>query len=206
MEANNPSFSQRLLAWYHQHGRKDLPWQQDRTPYRVWLSEIMLQQTQVATVIPYYQRFTERFPTLLDLANAHEDEVLHLWTGLGYYARARNLLKAARAVRDDHGGIFPSDIEQVVALPGIGRSTAGAILSLSQDQHHPHPRRQRQAGAVPSPGHRGLARYPGGGTGTLDPGHPADPGRRGTGLQPGHDGSRRQPLQPQQTQLWPMSG
>ncbi|MBY5992609.1 A/G-specific adenine glycosylase [Ferrimonas balearica] len=137
MEANTGSFAERMLNWYQQHGRKDLPWQQDRTPYRVWLSEIMLQQTQVATVIPYYLKFTERFPTLLDLANAEDDEVMHLWTGLGYYARARNLLKAARVVRDEHGGRFPTEIDQVMALPGIGRSTAGAILSLSLDQPHP---------------------------------------------------------------------
>ncbi len=136
MEANTGSFAKRMLDWYHQHGRKDLPWQQNRTPYRVWLSEIMLQQTQVTTVIPYYLKFTERFPTLVDLANAEDDEVMHLWTGLGYYARARNLLKAARTVRDQFGGTFPTDIEQVMALPGIGRSTAGAILSLSLDQPH----------------------------------------------------------------------
>ncbi len=132
----NQSFNQRLLAWFDRHGRKDLPWQQNPTPYRVWVSEIMLQQTQVATVIPYYQRFMQRFSNVLDLANAAQDEVLHLWTGLGYYARGRNLHKAAQKIRDEHQGEFPQDLEQVMALPGIGRSTAGAILSLALDQHH----------------------------------------------------------------------
>ena len=130
-------FGQQVVSWYHQQGRKHLPWQQDKTPYRVWISEIMLQQTQVTTVIPYYQRFMESFPTINDLANADEDVVLHHWTGLGYYARARNLHKAAKIMADDYDGSFPEDIEQVIALPGIGRSTAGAILSLALKQHHP---------------------------------------------------------------------
>ncbi len=130
-------FSQQVVSWYHQQGRKNLPWQQDKTPYRVWVSEIMLQQTQVATVIPYYQRFIASFPTIKDLANAAEDVVLHHWTGLGYYARARNLHKAAKILVSDYNGEFPVDIKQVIALPGIGRSTAGAILSLSLKQHHP---------------------------------------------------------------------
>ena len=129
-------FSDRLLAWFKQHGRKDLPWQQDPTPYRVWVSEIMLQQTQVATVIPYFQRFMQRFPDIASLAAAEQDEVLHLWTGLGYYARGRNLHKAARRICAEHGGEFPADLEQVMALPGIGRSTAGAILSLALGQCH----------------------------------------------------------------------
>jgi len=103
----------------------------------VWISEIMLQQTQVATVIPYYQRFMASFPAISDLANADEDTVLHHWTGLGYYARARNLHKAAKLIVSEHNGIFPAEIEQVIALPGIGRSTAGAILSLALNQHHP---------------------------------------------------------------------
>ena len=130
-------FAARLLAWHGKHGRHDLPWQKRRTPYRVWVSEIMLQQTQVATVIPYYARFMARFATLESLADAPQDEVLHLWTGLGYYARARNLQKAAQLIRDEHGGRFPKDIESVQALPGIGRSTAGAILALSTGQRHP---------------------------------------------------------------------
>lgn len=130
-------FSSRVLDWFDQHGRRDLPWQQERTPYRVWVSEIMLQQTQVITVIPYFNRFMARFPQLKDLANAQQDEVLSLWSGLGYYARARNLHRAAQQVRDQHNGKFPVDLEAVLALPGIGRSTAGAILSLALDQHHP---------------------------------------------------------------------
>ena len=131
-----PSFAERVLAWYELHGRKTLPWQQDKSPYRVWVSEIMLQQTQVTTVIPYYERFMARFPDLLALANAEPDEVLHLWTGLGYYARARNLHKAAQVIRDQFHGQFPEQFEQVLSLPGIGRSTAGAILSLSLGQRH----------------------------------------------------------------------
>ena len=130
-------FSARLLAWHARHGRHDLPWQRRRTAYRVWVSEIMLQQTQVATVVPYYRRFLERFPGVRALADAPLDEVLHLWTGLGYYARARNLQRAAQAVRDRHGGRFPKDFDAVAALPGIGRSTAGAILALTLDQRHP---------------------------------------------------------------------
>jgi A/G-specific adenine glycosylase len=131
------SFSTRLLAWFDRHGRHDLPWQQEPTPYRVWVSEVMLQQTQVATVIPYYQRFMARFADVAALADAHEDEVLALWSGLGYYSRARNLHKAARLVRDGHGGRFPENFDEVVALPGVGRSTAGAILAISGGQHHP---------------------------------------------------------------------
>ncbi len=130
-------FQNQVLDWYDQHGRKHLPWQQQPTPYTVWLSEVMLQQTQVATVIPYFERFMRSFPTVNDLANADQDEVLHLWTGLGYYARARNLHKAAQQVRDLHQGEFPTQFEQVLALPGVGRSTAGAILSLSLQQHWP---------------------------------------------------------------------
>ncbi|OOG25969.1 A/G-specific adenine glycosylase [Thioalkalivibrio denitrificans] len=130
-------FSQRLLAWFTRHGRRDLPWQQDPTPYRVWVSEIMLQQTQVATVIPYFERFMGRFPSVRHLAAAPLDEVLHHWSGLGYYARARNLHKAAGMVCERHGGRFPEDREVLEALPGIGRSTAGAILALACGQRHP---------------------------------------------------------------------
>ena len=125
------TFSQRLLTWFDQHGRHDLPWQQDITPYRVWVSEIMLQQTQVTTVIPYYQRFMGRFPNVQALAEAPQDDVLHHWTGLGYYARARNLHRAAQQVVAEHSGEFPDSVEQLSALPGIGRSTAGAIRSIA---------------------------------------------------------------------------
>jgi A/G-specific adenine glycosylase len=130
------TFSDRLLAWFEHHGRKELPWQRNPTPYRVWVSEIMLQQTQVATVIPYFQRFMQRFPDITALADASQDEVLHLWTGLGYYARGRNLHAAAQRICDLHGGEFPATLEEVTALPGIGRSTAGAILSLSLGRRH----------------------------------------------------------------------
>ena len=128
------SFSRRVLRWFDRHGRKDLPWQTDSTAYRVWVSEIMLQQTQVATVIPYFDRFVRCFPDVCDLADAPLDEVLHLWSGLGYYARARNLHTAARRIRDEFGGKFPREFAAVASLPGIGRSTAGAILSLALGQ------------------------------------------------------------------------
>jgi A/G-specific adenine glycosylase len=121
-----------LVDWHARHGRHDLPWQRDRTPYRVWVSEIMLQQTQVATVVPYYERFLARFPHVCALADAPIDEVLHLWSGLGYYARARNLHSCAQRIRDEHAGEFPERFEDLAALPGIGRSTAGAILALSR--------------------------------------------------------------------------
>ncbi|WP_405235124.1 A/G-specific adenine glycosylase [Lentisalinibacter orientalis] len=130
-------FAERLLHWYDRHGRHDLPWQHDPVPYRVWVSEIMLQQTQVKTVIPYFERFMERFPTVQALAAAPVDDVLALWSGLGYYARARNLHRAAREVASDHGGEFPREPEALEALPGIGRSTAGAILALSFGERQP---------------------------------------------------------------------
>ena len=124
-------FHQRVLHWFDGNGRRDLPWQCETTPYRVWVSEIMLQQTQVRTVIPYFERFMEAFPTVAALAAAPEDRVLHLWTGLGYYARARNLHRAARHVCSELGGEFPDTVEGLCQLPGIGRSTAGAIVSIA---------------------------------------------------------------------------
>jgi len=129
-------FSEAVVNWYKKYGRKTLPWQLERTPYRVWISEIMLQQTQVATVIPYFEKFLQRFPDVTSLADADTDQVMYYWSGLGYYARARNLHKAAQIIRDDYNGEFPQDIAQVISLPGIGRSTAGAILSLACHQHH----------------------------------------------------------------------
>ncbi|MGD9603150.1 MAG: A/G-specific adenine glycosylase [Gammaproteobacteria bacterium] len=131
------SFSDRLLAWQSAYGRQGLPWQHTRTPYRVWISEIMLQQTQVGTAIPYFERFVARFPDCATLAAADLDEVLHHWSGLGYYARARNLHQAARRMVDLHDGDFPVAFDDVLALPGIGRSTAGAILALARDERHP---------------------------------------------------------------------
>ena len=125
------NISDRVLAWFDHSGRKDLPWQQNINPYRVWVSEIMLQQTQVTTVIPYFERFMAELPTVKALANADEDTVLHLWTGLGYYSRARNLHKTAKLVCTQHKGKFPNSVEQLSELPGIGRSTAGAIVSIA---------------------------------------------------------------------------
>ncbi|HEV2196722.1 MAG TPA: A/G-specific adenine glycosylase [Candidatus Acidoferrum sp.] len=127
------AFRKQLLAWFRQFQR-DLPWRRTRDPYWVWLSEIMLQQTRVAAVIPYYERFLERFPNLHALASAPEQEVLRLWSGLGYYSRARNLHKAAQKIVVEHGGEFPSRLEDVRALPGIGNYTAAAILSIAFDQ------------------------------------------------------------------------
>ena len=129
--------AERLLDWHARHGRQHLPWQRDPTPYRVWVSEIMLQQTRVSVVARYYERFMARFPDLGVLADAPLDHVLGLWTGLGYYSRARNLHRAAVLVRDRHRGVMPRDLDALVALPGIGRSTAGAILALSHGDRHP---------------------------------------------------------------------
>lgn len=130
-------FASMVLSWYQYYGRKTLPWQLDKTVYQIWLSEVMLQQTQVATVIPYFQRFIARFPNVRALAEAPLDEVLHLWTGLGYYARARNLHKAAQTIVVQHNGEFPTTYTDITALPGIGRSTAGALLSLAFGKHYP---------------------------------------------------------------------
>lgn len=129
-------FSARVLAWFDRHGRHDLPWQHPRVAYRVWLSEIMLQQTQVSTVIPFFERFLKRFPDVEALASAHTDDVLAHWAGLGYYARARNLHKCAQILVQRHGGKFPHDIDALIELPGIGRSTAGAILSQAFGERH----------------------------------------------------------------------
>ena len=126
-----------LLPWFKQHGRHDLPWQQDISPYRVWVSEIMLQQTQVKTVIPYFIRFVERFPDAGALAETPLDRVLHLWSGLGYYARARNMHRAAQVIARDFARRLPDDLNALVALPGIGRSTAGAIMTLGHGRRAP---------------------------------------------------------------------
>jgi A/G-specific adenine glycosylase len=131
---DHSDFSKRVLDWFALHGRKHLPWQQNINPYRVWVSEIMLQQTQVNTVIPYFQHFMEQLPSTESLAQASEDQVLHLWTGLGYYSRARNLHKAAKQICQQLDGSFPQTVEQLCELPGIGRSTAGAIASIAFSQ------------------------------------------------------------------------
>src|SRR5436190_8217696 len=122
-------FAQKLIAWQRRHGRRDLPWQGTRDLYRIWLSEVMLQQTQVSAVIPYYERFLRRFPTVEALAAASEDDVLQLWSGLGYYARGRNLHAAAKAVAS--AGSFPKSAEAIETLPGIGKSTAAAIAAFA---------------------------------------------------------------------------
>lgn len=127
-------FQQKILTWFDLHGRKHLPWQQNKTPYRVWISEIMLQQTQVSTVIPYFERFMQKFPSVNALATAKEDGILHLWTGLGYYTRARNLHRAAKIILNDYHGKFPDSLSEIEKLPGIGRSTAGAIFSIAFQQ------------------------------------------------------------------------
>lgn len=131
------TFAQKILDWFDKYGRHDLPWQKKPTSYRVWISEIMLQQTQVSTVIPYYERFIKKFPNISALASATLDEILQLWSGLGYYARARNLHKTAQIIAKEYKGNFPTDYTIVSALPGIGRSTAGAILSISTKQRFP---------------------------------------------------------------------
>ena len=130
-------FANKLIDWYKVHGRHDLPWQVRGYPYPVWVSEIMLQQTQVSTVIPYYERFIKQFPQIHNLASAELDHVLHLWSGLGYYARARNLHKTANIITKQYNSEFPQNIDELIALPGIGRSTAGAILAQSLGQRQP---------------------------------------------------------------------
>lgn len=129
-----PDFARRLLAWFDEHGRHDLPWQHPRTAYRVWVAEVMLQQTRVATVIPYFEAFMAAFPDVTSLADADQAAVLERWAGLGYYARARNLHAAARVIRDQYGGRFPREPEQLAALPGIGPSTANAIAAQAFDR------------------------------------------------------------------------
>jgi len=132
-----PSFAGRVVLWQGTHGRHDLPWQATRDAYRIWLSEIMLQQTQVSTVIPYFERFVARFPDARSLAAGAEDEVMALWSGLGYYARARNLHRAAREVVERFGGGFPRRFDDLVTLPGIGRSTASAIAAFASGEPRP---------------------------------------------------------------------
>lgn len=134
---NSQQFSNRVLAWFTKFGRKNLPWQKPNTPYRVWVSEIMLQQTQVTTVIPYFERFIKHFPDLKTLAEANIDDVLAHWAGLGYYARARNLHRTAQIIMKTYKGKFPQTLAAIQELPGIGRSTAGAILSLSMNIRAP---------------------------------------------------------------------
>ena len=126
-----------LLQWWHKNGRKDLPWQESPSIYKTWVSEIMLQQTQVVTVIPYFKKFIKAFPTVTSLADATEDQVMSHWSGLGFYSRARNLHKSSKIIVDLYKGEIPKKLEELIALPGIGRSTAGAILSLSYIEPQP---------------------------------------------------------------------
>jgi A/G-specific adenine glycosylase len=135
MRASPADFASRVVAWQRTHGRRDLPWQRTRDPYRIWLSEIMLQQTQVATVIPYFERFVARFPDVRALASAPLDDVLASWSGLGYYRRAHHLHAAAQRIVADHNSQFPCDAATLATLPGIGRSTAAAIAAFSQGEH-----------------------------------------------------------------------
>ncbi|HSS46212.1 MAG TPA: A/G-specific adenine glycosylase [Burkholderiales bacterium] len=130
-------FADHIISWQKRHGRHNLPWQNTHNPYRIWLSEIMLQQTQVTTVIPYYRRFVKRFPNIKSLASAELNEVLTLWSGLGYYSRARNLHRATQIIARGHAGKFPRDFESVLNLPGVGRSTAAAICVFAFGQRHP---------------------------------------------------------------------
>src|SRR5262245_22055776 len=131
-----PTIRRRLLAWFDRN-RRDLPWRNDRDPYRIWVSEVMLQQTTVATVVPYFERFLQRFPTVQALADASEQEVLRLWEGLGYYRRARHLHQAARRLVEDHNGRLPNDPQVWNELPGVGRYILGAVLSQAFDRHLP---------------------------------------------------------------------
>jgi A/G-specific adenine glycosylase len=139
------NFSDKILEWHRHHGRYDLPWQKNKDPYLVWISEIMLQQTQVSTVIPFYIKFIDRFRTIGDLAEASEDEVMAYWSGLGFYSRARNLHKSAKIIADQFSCRFPDSYENLIQLPGIGRSTAGAILSFCYKKKICHFRWQCQA-------------------------------------------------------------
>ncbi len=134
---NMPTFDQIVIAWQKQAGRHDLPWQNTRDPYSIWVSEVMLQQTQVASVIPYFERFMARFPNIKALAQASEEDVLTLWSGLGYYARGRNLQRAAQQIMAQHGGIFPRHFNHILELPGVGRSTSGAIAVFAWGEAHP---------------------------------------------------------------------
>ena len=135
-QEQNQDFAERLLAWF-EHRKRDLPWRKNKNPYYVWVSEIMLQQTRVETVIPYFERFITRFPTMRELAEAPEDDVLKMWEGLGYYSRARNLQAAVREVQATYGGKVPDDVTQISKLKGIGPYTAGAILSIAYNQPEP---------------------------------------------------------------------
>ena len=137
MKHPSESFSKQIIEWYEVDGRKELPWRKEITPYRVWISEIMLQQTQVKTVIPYFEKFLNIFPTIKSISVATEDEILALWSGLGFYKRAQNIFKAKEIINSEHNGIFPQTFDELEKLPGIGRSTAGAIMAIAYQQPYP---------------------------------------------------------------------
>ena len=130
-------FSQQVVQWYLEHGRHDLPWRRKVTPYRIWISEIMLQQTQVKTVIPYFKNFIKKFPSQKSLSEASEDQVLAAWSGLGFYRRARNIFATKEIIKNNYGNRFPNEFKKIIELPGIGKSTAGAIMSLAYLDPHP---------------------------------------------------------------------
>tara|TARA_B100000965_G_scaffold350016_1_gene323547 strand:- start:1146 stop:2150 length:1005 start_codon:yes stop_codon:yes gene_type:complete len=136
-KTNNNNFSKLISNWYLDNGRDRLPWRTQITPYRIWISEIMLQQTQVKTVIPYFRKFIKSYPNLKSLSSASEDDILALWTGLGFYRRAKNIYKTKEIIKHEHKNIFPKKFEELIALPGIGRSTAGAIMSLAFKESYP---------------------------------------------------------------------
>ena len=137
MKHHSESFSKKIVEWYEINGRKELPWRKEITPYRVWISEIMLQQTQVKTVIPYFEKFLGTFPTIKSISSATEDEILALWSGLGFYRRAQNIFKAKEIINSEHNGVFPETFDELEKLPGIGRSTAGAIMAIAYQQPYP---------------------------------------------------------------------
>jgi len=137
LTSRSTTFSKKLCNWYLSNGRKDLPWRKTSDPYKIWISEIMLQQTQVKTVIPYYLKFIKRYPNIKSLLNVKEDEILALWSGLGFYRRAKNIFKAKEIIKKKHSNIFPTKYEEIISLPGIGRSTAGAIMSIAYKKPYP---------------------------------------------------------------------
>jgi len=130
-------FSQQVVQWYKDHGRHDLPWRKKVTPYRIWISEIMLQQTQVKTVIPYFKNFIQKYPSQKKLSEANEDQILAAWSGLGFYRRARNIFASKEIIKKNYGNRFPKEFQQIISLPGVGKSTAGAIMSLAYLEPHP---------------------------------------------------------------------
>ena len=137
MKSNQSSFSSNVTAWYKSNGREALPWRKNITPYRVWISEIMLQQTQVKTVIPFFNIFIKKYPNLKSLSNASEENILALWTGLGFYRRAKNIYKTKELIKNDFNNIFPKKFDEIISLPGIGKSTAGAIMSIAYKKPYP---------------------------------------------------------------------